>query len=352
MMPRPWYSRFAPFLLLALPLLALGGRVLPYFTDPALEIYNAPSVYSRRSGDFTLNVTGRLGAGGEQIDYRINGGEWNPYSFLRPYADEPFFTIQIPRSDVSPGQNRLRLRTRRLLGRESVLDLGFAYEDQRPVLPILRDWSHGELDAAHGAWERVMVDGKWVARVKPGTEGYDRILILAGAISGPRRIEARVHFLRGPSKGLQYGFGVLPLWGGRPDRRGQTPRRGWIFSLAWYYSNRLGVGQEFSYKRADGEPDWLGSYRNFEIRDGTWHNIIVEVWQERDQDGKFMHWNQRMKWWQDGEARPDRWRILADSLPRPLGDREYGVGFVAHRCSVHLGETKILPVSAALQSGK
>lgn len=344
MMPRPWYSRIVVLLLLALPLLALGGRILPYFTDPALEIYNAPATFTRRNLDFTLNVTGRLGAGHEGIQYRVNDGPWRPYSFLRPYADEPFFTIQIPRGLVVPGKNRLTLKAGGWFGSESRKDLEFSYSDAIPQLPITCDWSKDGLQAAHGGWERVQVDGKWFARVKPGTEGYDRILVLTGAFPGDRRIETRVHFSTAPAKGLHYGFGVLPLWGGRPDREGQVPRRGWEFSLAWYYSHRLGVGQEFSYKEADGEPDWLGSYRNYQMREDSWHNIVVEVWRELDDQGRFVQWVQRMKWWQDGEEVPKVWRKLEDSLPRPLDDHEYGVGFVAHRCSIDVGETRILPL--------
>ena len=71
-------------------------------------------------------------------------------------------------------------------------------------------------------------------RSKLGDEGYDRVIVFAGAFSGARRIETDMIFRYRVETG-EWGFGLLPLWGGRPDEPTFRPKRGWLFSLAWFF---------------------------------------------------------------------------------------------------------------------
>ncbi|OHB35911.1 MAG: hypothetical protein A2Y08_04035 [Planctomycetes bacterium GWA2_40_7] len=197
-------------------------------------------------------------------------------------------------------------------------------------------------------------------RPKPGFEDYDRVLAVTGAFSDGRRIETDMvfrSFKRKASDGpgfpknllnltndVPYGFGILPMWGGRPDSQGITPRRGWNFCIAWFYSRYKGVGMEFSYKQGDLSPKWISTYRNFNVEENRKYFLNVECWPEREETGRHVLYRQRMKWWAEGESEPDNWMELDDIAGSTLPDGEYAVALVAHRSQVDFGPVTVKPI--------
>lgn len=115
-----------------------------------------------------------------------------------------------------------------------------------------------------------------------GVEAYDRILIVTGSFSGARRIKTDIIYRgRGNSEERRFfGFGVLPMWGGRPDTDPSRPRRGWNFSLCWYYSKYGALGSEFSYKLGNREEQWVSAYQNITLQPGQKFFLEIEVWPE------------------------------------------------------------------------
>jgi hypothetical protein len=134
------------------------------------------------------------------------------------------------------------------------------------------------------------------------------------------------------------------MWGGHPDDAGVSPRRGWSFSTAWFYSHYKGVGMDFSYKYGDAAPQWVSAYRNFEPQAGRRYFLTVETWPELDATGHHAGYRQRMKWWPEGQPAPQEWLELADTGGAPLPAGEYAVALIAHRCQVDFGPVVVKPL--------
>jgi hypothetical protein len=196
-----------------------------------------------------------------------------------------------------------------------------------------------------GYWEKIDRGTTVSIRPVPGYEDYDRVVAVTSAFVGGRRIETDVFFHRATNKNRPFGFGLLPLWGGRPDDPNHLPRRGWNFSIAWYYSHYKGVGIEFSYKYGPNAPDWLSTYTNYTIEPNTLYHIVSETWPEVDSSGNHLRYKQRMKWWSNGDPEPATWLELVDSAGCPLQPEPYAIAIVAHRCQVEFGPLKIRPIT-------
>lgn len=334
---------------IALGLVLLGGvavvgpkvfRVASNWGATLIEVHHCPSTFSRRAGDFTANICGHLGANARERRYRLNGGEWVPLKRRYPRITAPDFTIELAADELQPGTNRLEISATRYYLEEEVLAREFEYDPAPILLPLLEDWSEPDLDVQDGHWETIVVEGVRRVRPVPGEEGYDRVIVVTGAFAGGRRIETDVIF-RGDIGHEMYGFGVLPLWGGRPDRDGARPRRGWSFSLVWYYSHYEGVGQEFSYRDSAASPAWVSLYRNIDLPPDSRHFIVVECRPVTGPDGSHRHYSQRMKWWLEGEDEPEEWMELQDAEGAPLPPGEYAVALVAHRSQVEFGPVEV-----------
>jgi hypothetical protein len=336
-------TRYVVGIVAAAAILFVGFEALEflgYVNTPPVEIYHCPDKFTRRYADFTANVTGRVAPLARGTKYRVNGGEWIDLEHAPPRIPSPKFTIEIAPSELAAGHNTLEIYSKRYGIWEETLECEFDYDPDPVRLPVVQDWSDGDLDVQDGRWETIVVDGERRVRPVPGEEDYDRIVVITGALAVARRIETDLTF-RSHIRGKPYGFGVLPFWGGRPDRDGVLPRRGWNFSCVWYYSHYEGIGQEFSYKDTGALPEWVANYRNLDVRPDVKYRLVIECGPATDEDGKHAYFFQRMKWWRDGEAEPEEWMELTDVQGSPLPAGEYCVALVSHRSQVEFGAVRV-----------
>jgi hypothetical protein len=224
-----------------------------------------------------------------------------------------------------------------------ITTLQFEYDPTPISLPLTVDWRTADLDVQDGFWETFSTPDGYRVRPKPGFEDYDRLIVVAGAFPGGRRIETDLVFRRSMTRSKPFGFGVLPLWGGHPDGASIRPRRGWNFSLVWFYSRYNGVGMEFSYKYGNAQPDWISSYRNLTLAANVRYFLAVEAWPELDAAGAHKRYRQRMQWWTEGEPPPHEWIELTDAEGAPIPPGEYAVALNAHRSQVDFGPVVIKP---------
>jgi hypothetical protein len=200
----------------------------------------------------------------------------------------------------------------------------------------------GELEPQDGIWERVTANGEARVRPKPGFEGYDRILLVTAPFEGGRRIETSVVFRRSTAPdGLDWGFGVLALWGGHPDDWTTLPRRGWSFGLGWYWSKPGGVGNEISYRRGPGTPRWVNGYRDFAPVPDQEYALIIEAAPELGPRGEHLRYRQRLKWWPSGRSEPAEWQELSDAQGVRLPEGEYAVALLSLRAQVEFGPVSV-----------
>jgi len=328
---------------LAVGLLAGVVPVTRYATSPMVEVYHLPPVFGRRSGDFTANVTGRLSPSAKDVKYRLNGSPWQDWREAPPRIPAPKFTIELAPQSLRPGPNVLEISARRFGIREEVHAWQFVYDTTSVRLPLVQDWSCADLEAQDGYWERIRDGDVWRVRPVPGQEDYDRIVVVTAAFAGARRVTTDVYY-RHHVGDMPFGFGVLPLWGGRPDRDGKLPRRGWNFSLAWYYSHYEGVGQEFSYKDSSEPPDWMSNYRSLELVPDAHYQLVIECGQVVEADGRHVRYCQRMKWWAVGDPEPQDWMTLWDTPGSPLPPGEFCVALNSHRSQVEFGPVVVTPL--------
>jgi hypothetical protein len=343
---RRWIVRGA-FAAAVVGLVGAGAGAWWYLQSSLLDVFSSPSKFTRRQGDFTVNVCGMTSRayklGGTRLQYRLNGGRWKDINQDYTSTHSRHFRIELAHGTLRKGSNELEIVAEAwLLGAER-LELPLEYDPSPIELPIHEEWSDSTLQVEAGAWERIKREGRWHVRPRIGHEGYDRILIAAGAFSGGRRIETELVF-RYAVKDRPHAFGILPMWGGRPDDPGVRPRRGWNFSLVWWWSRYEGYGSEFSYRHGEGSPEWVNSYRNFEVEPGVRYRVVVEAWPEVDPGGRHLRYRQRAKWWKAGEPEPEHWVEIADDQGAPLPQGEYGVGLVAYWSQVEFGPVTILPM--------
>ena len=316
-----------------------------------IEIYHLPERYAHRDGELSANVTGFLSPWARDSRFRLNEGSWRKIPQAPPRVPPPFYTIEMPVSELRAGANKIELEARNLFGSRQSITREFTYSPAPVSIPVTVDWSQSELEVQDGYWEIIPSgDGRRV-RPRPGFEDYDRILMVTGSFPGGRRIETDITFRAKTGKG-PWGFGVLPLWGGHPDNKDVRPRRGWHYSIAWYYVRRQGVGHSFALRNGDSPEIWVESYRNFKVVAGGRYSIKVEAWSTVDSQGNHVRFRQRMKWWVYSEPEPGEWLELADPDGALLPQQGYAVALIAHRSQVEFGPTTVspldpLPVSAA-----
>ena len=318
---------------------ALGRR-------PLIEIQHAPTRFARRYGDFTANICGRLACNVRRARFRLNGDAWRNIRHLEPRVPPGHFTIELSASELQAGANTLvieAIASDMSTARESHQ---FWYDPTPVAPPFVVDWQDRELDVQDGPWERIRDGRIWRVRPIADTEKYDRIIVVSGAFAGGREVETEAVFRYAPGQRL-FGFGVLPLWGGRPDSRGGSPRGGWNFGLGWYYSKYDAVGLEFSYKDGDEEPDWIASYRNLTIERDAHYQLRIQCGPFSDATGRPHGFVQRLKWWKQAESEPKDWIEIRDTEGAPIPLGEYGIGLITHCCQVEFGPVTVRPWQAA-----
>jgi hypothetical protein len=320
-------------------------RVREHASQPLVTVYHEPVRFDRRSHAFSANVTGTLADENVTAVYSLNGGPDVELPQGGHRSPPPRFIVEMEADELRAGSNRLDIRARRG-GRTQELSYEFAYDPTPPRLPIELEWKDAAIVVEDGHWERFQSDdGQWRVRSKPGDEGYDRVIVFAGAFDGARRVETDVIFRYRVDAG-EWGFGLLPLWGGRPENTDFRPKRGWLFSLAWFFERQRGVGNEFSQRTGVEPPSFTTAYHDLVLEPDVRYRVITETWPERDASGAFVRYFQRMKWWPAAAPEPAGWIVLADDQRLPLPERDYGVAFVCYRSQVDIGPVRILPIDA------
>lgn len=325
------------------------GRFWPEANNKSslIQIFHAPKCFTRRAGDFTANVCGAFTTEVKRARYRLNHGPWLELRQAGPRVPPPLFTIEMSAAELLPAINHLEIEAKAGGNRPEVMRLEFEYDPNPVTLPVRTDWSQNDFDVHDGHWEHFWTDDSWRVRPVPGSENYDRIIVVSGAFAEGRRIETDLIYRYNVDEDRPFGFGLLPFWGGRPDDPGVSPRRGWNFSLAWFYSHYNGAGLEFSYKHGGFPPSWISSYRDLTLQENSRYFLTVECWPEVDAVGRHRCYRQRMKWWPEKGAEPKGWIELADIEGAPLPPREYGVALIAHRCQVEFGPVHVTPIASS-----
>jgi hypothetical protein len=336
-------SRQMPGILLVLAAAVFGAWYLPYSRGPLLEVLHLPTSYSRRSEYFSANAIGWISPRVSNARYQVNEEPWRPLVRTEPRIVSPLFTAEMLARDLVPGRNTLTLQARARFRPGTKSRYVFEYDPSPVELPCTVDWAGAPLDAQDGVWQRLRGPDESRVGPRPGFEAYDRILAVTGAFAGGRRIETDVIF-RESKEGREFGFGVLPMWGGHVDDLAVSPRRGWSFSLAWYWSKPGGVGCEISYKAGAEDGSFVNTYRSYELSPGVRHRIVVEAAVLRDRAGNHRGHRQRLKWWPEGAEEPRDWMELRDTEGVPLAEGPYAVALLAFYCQVEFGPVTVLPL--------
>lgn len=333
--------RFLVILLLSLIFISCGSQN----DEQLIEITHLPNVFSKRDGHFSANITGFISGISTEASYRLNSGDWLSVGEGKPRVAKGQFIIELPVESLLEGENTLEIRANSLFADKSIKKT-FRYDPSIIQLPRTITWDkpQHELEVEDGYWSVSKgEDNVWRAHPLAGTEGYDKILVVSGAFPGGRRVETEVIFRYRAGKG-EYGFGLLPLWGGRPDEPRVSPKRGWNFSLLWYWSRYEGVGNEFSYKFGEEPPVWVNSYYNLALQKDVKYRVIVEAWPVVDENGNHIRYTQRMKWWPSSAKEPANWVVLSDDEGSPLPEQDYGIAFICYRTQVEYGPVTIKPL--------
>lgn len=335
-----------------------GTALLSACSQPATEVtgelvklYHAPKRFSRRARYLTACITGILRQDA-RARYRVNGGAWVPVTHEKNRMPRPWFTVEMAKSELKRGKNLVEIEAfihdpaKEKTGR---ISHAFDYDDAEIQLPIEEHWEkESELDVQEGYWEVITTpNADRRLRPRPQHEWYDRIVCASGAFSGGRRVETEVIYRNRVLSYKPFGFGLIPLWGGRPDDPAVRPLRGWTFAVAWYYSHYRGVGVEMSHKAGTGAPRWITSYRNMNLKPGVSYRIITEAWPVRDAAGKHLAYHIRMLWHGDGVQ--SDWIQISDREGSPMPEGDYSVAVLAHRCQVEFGSVKITALEPAIE---
>jgi len=322
-----------------------------YVRQPVLELVHAPSLVTRRHGALSANICG-VAHYLARICYRLNDGPELPVPQAPERSPKPCFTIELEPGTLRAGRNTLVVESwvpaRRTIRKTTT----FQYDPAPIQLPLMQDWSNAILESQDGCWEVVQTPIGGRVRPCPGKENYDRILLVTGAFSVPRRVETdMVYQGRGASRHSQFGFGVLSLWGGHPDEPQYRPRRGWRYGAAWFFSS-YGVNAEFSIKEG-AERRWDATMSvNSRVEPGGRYRLVVECWTVSDPQGKHPRHRQRMKWWIWGQNEPDEWIECSEGGRARLPQGDYAVALLAHQCQVDFGpvHVSLLPAREALSN--
>ncbi|OOZ41132.1 hypothetical protein BOW53_05235 [Solemya pervernicosa gill symbiont] len=328
-------------------LLGAGYQLLPLLEQNVVTLHHAPDSQIQLDADLTLNITGTIAGPQRDLHYRINGSAWQPIPHDKLRASFPNFTLEIASSQLMIGENCIGFdvpvtyQSMQLEGRQRCFD----YQPRAMQLPFTVDWADETLNVQDGHWEVVRDQHGATVRPVPGSEDYDRILLVSGAFAGPRRVETQLVFRQATNGKKPFGFGVLPLWGGHPDQPGHYPRRGWRFGLGWYYSRYPGIGVELSEQLVDSPARFAKQLQNFTITPNQPYNLIIEAEWQRDQQPAVVEL--RMKWWPEGESEPVHWISVQERAEDVLPSHDYAVALLAHRTQVEFGSVRVMPIVSA-----
>ena len=319
-----------------------GAATMRWSSPQMLEVHHAPHRFARRSGDLSANICG-VAFKHATLRYRLNGSDWSAIPQGEPRSPKPRWTLELLPEALRPGSNNLVIESSAKARTTQTETIAFEYDDSPVSLPLVVDWT-GDLDVQDGRWEVIEdSDGRRV-RPTPGTEFYDRMIMVTGAFAGGRRVETEAVFYSFAPHETFTGFGVLTMWGGHNDDPGHFPRRGWRYAIAWHMQP-YGKWSEFSIRHG-GAPRtdaFLGTTMAAPPP-GSRCKIIAECQPRRSAAGKHLGYRQRMKLWPANEPEPDAWLQAVDDDRAPLPAREYAVALVAHECQVEFSAVHVLPL--------
>lgn len=325
----------------------LLGAYVYYLNSHLIDVRHAPSLVDRRSGDLSFNITGRISRIAPYARYRLNGEEWRSLPRIGPRSAKPNFTLELLGQDLRPGANEVVIQAGGPLRSWDEWRTSFRYDPAPIRLPVTVDWKDVDLDVQEGSWETFETEAGWRVRPVPGTEGYDRLLNVVGAIAGGRRIRTELTYRYRVGE-TEFGYGILSMWGGHPEATNYRPRRGWSFALSWYWDRYDGVGNEISYKQGDGTPLWVNSYNSLSPEPDVTYSLEIESYPEIDGNGDHLRYRNRLKWWPKGEEPPQDWIELTDTEGATLPEGEYAVTLLAYNSQVEYGPVTIEAMETAV----
>ena len=309
-------------------------------TKPLILLFHQPADVSRRCDEYTFNVPGELSSLVFSAKFSLNGNTWRTVHSGQPRYPAPQFCLEFHHQDLIEGKNLLKIEAKAPLGRRQLIEYQFSYsQHQRQPRDCI--WGeYTELEVEDGYWETTHIDSEWRVRPVPGYEGYDKVLLLSEPFGGGRRIETDM-ILRKVIPSTEWGFGILPQWGGRPDSEGILPRRGWLFSLVWYFNRYKGYGAEFSERNGIEKAKFNTAYKSSSIEESRKYSVITECRDEKDDENQHIRYVLRFKWWPSDENEPRDWVSLDDKSGWKLPEREYAIGLVCYNCQVDFGPVYI-----------
>ena len=335
-------------LLLTMASVEIAFRLVP--VDELVIFANQSDTVSRKTNDLSANFQGKISRLVRTLSYNAN--QSMPRSFDQglvggsPRTPGNDFVLEVPAQDLLLGINELNVELTSFLGSTRTVGRSFLYDTEAPSLPLEVTWNGTQaLEVQDGFWEKIDVGEETRVRPVPGSEDYDRLLLVTGAFTEGRRIEVEATFRSRMEGAKHYGFGVIPFWGGHNDNQLKSPRRGWTYGIAWYYSTGGGLGLEFSHKIADRPHDTVKSYRPYQVETGKTYQIEIEGWPEKDEAGNHARYVLRMRWREKGLSEPGEWMELEDNDPAALPFGGYAVALVAHRTQVEFGPIVIAPLA-------
>jgi len=319
---------------------ALLWQVLPWKsnerTKPLVRLFHQPYNVPRRCDELTFNIPGEQSTLTYSANYCLNNNPWQPVHSGAPRYPNPQFCLEFFHKDLCVGKNVLIIEAKAPFGRTHKIEYQFNYS-QHQGQPQDCIWKESSvLEVEDGYWETASIDGEWRVRPVPGYEGYDKVLLLSEPFEGGRRVETNM-ILRKIIPAKEWGYGILPQWGGRPDPEGTLPRRGWLFSLVWYFNRYKGYGAEFSERQGNNIAKFNTCYRSSNIELLRKYSVITECLDERDAKNKHIRYVLRFKWWPSDEAEPEDWIFLDDKSGWKLPERAYAIGLVCYNCQVDFG---------------
>ncbi len=306
------------------------------YGGPMIRLHHRPRRVRRRGGDLLLTAAGRVATWVESVAWRLDGEPWQPAGMGGLRAPRGEFTADVPCDGLAAGDHRLEVEARGPGDRRAVESVDFRYEPSPDSLPLTEDWTGdpAAFETDDGHWETTPApDGSTCVRPVPGTEGYDRILMVTGLLSGGRRVETTAT-LRREIGYKEWGYGVLPAWAGRPDDDGAVPRRGWLYGLGWWFNAGGGAGLEISRRSSAAPPVIERRYEPMEAEVGRTDSVICEAFPHGD------GWRLRLKWWPVGTPEPAEWLELDDADGCRLPD-ESAVALVCYGCNAEFGPVTV-----------
>lgn len=279
----------------------------------------------------------------KSLAFRLNDGAPRPLSLGpdgRRLAGRGDFNVEIPRTDLRPGLNRVEIVATRTSGAQESETVSVDYVTGRTwPLPHHLSWSSaGSLPQAVQ-----IVDGRWTvdgAGVRPTALAYDRTVAIGDISWSDYEVLVPVTLLGVDPGGYNAvsgspGIGLILRWTGHFDWGGRQPTIGWkpVGATAWYKWDdklKLRINDRPAGEDLSGRKLAVGKTYLFRMRVETRSNGTPAY---------------AVKVWPQGETEPAAWILSGTGL---TSDPARGsLLLVAHHVDVRFGNITITPLSAS-----